>query len=192
VFLVLNGPHAVTTRDELLAMFWPDLPEHRARNSLTQALSFLRRELGADVIQSVGRQAVRIESGVVECDAVELERLLDGGDRETALGLYSGRLLPAFHVEGAPDFEFWLSQRRQALHGKILSAAKEACDARIADGDHAGAARLAARTFELEPTDEVAAHRAMLDHLIAVETLVTGAKSDDRDAGAGRRRKARS
>jgi hypothetical protein len=31
----------------------------------------------------------------------------------------------------------------------------------------------------------------MLDHLIAVETLVTGAKSDDRDAGAGRRRKAR-
>jgi hypothetical protein len=31
----------------------------------------------------------------------------------------------------------------------------------------------------------------MLDHLIAVETLVTGAKSDDHDAGSGRRRKAR-
>ena len=30
--------------------------------------------------------------------------------------------------------------------------------------------------------DEVAAHRAMLDHLIAVETLVTGAHADDRSA----------
>jgi hypothetical protein len=32
----------------------------------------------------------------------------------------------------------------------------------------------------------------MLDHLIAVETLVTGAKSDDPDAGPGRRRRPRS
>jgi GntR family transcriptional repressor for pyruvate dehydrogenase complex len=30
--------------------------------------------------------------------------------------------------------------------------------------------------------DEVAAHRSMLDHLIAVETLVTGTHADDRGA----------
>ena len=40
--------------------------------------------------------------------------------------------------------------------------------------------------------DEVAAHRSMLDHLIAVETLVTGARADDRSATpAVRRRKPR-
>jgi GntR family transcriptional repressor for pyruvate dehydrogenase complex len=33
--------------------------------------------------------------------------------------------------------------------------------------------------------DEVAAHRAMLDHLIAVETLVTGARADERQRPAG-------
>jgi GntR family transcriptional regulator, transcriptional repressor for pyruvate dehydrogenase complex len=40
--------------------------------------------------------------------------------------------------------------------------------------------------------DEVASHRAMLDHLIAVETLVTGARGDDsRDrASAGTKKKA--
>jgi GntR family transcriptional repressor for pyruvate dehydrogenase complex len=40
--------------------------------------------------------------------------------------------------------------------------------------------------------DEVAAHRAMLDHLIAVETLVTGARSDEpRDrASASQNKKA--
>jgi hypothetical protein len=40
--------------------------------------------------------------------------------------------------------------------------------------------------------DEVAAHRSMLDHLIAVETLVTGARADDRSATpVARRRKPR-
>jgi hypothetical protein len=36
--------------------------------------------------------------------------------------------------------------------------------------------------------DEVAAHRAMLDHLIAVETLVTGAHAEDRRARSAARR----
>src|SRR5512144_1781270 len=35
--------------------------------------------------------------------------------------------------------------------------------------------------------DEVAAHRAMLDHLIAVETLVTGAQGEDHTAGIKRK-----
>jgi len=40
--------------------------------------------------------------------------------------------------------------------------------------------------------DEVAAHRAMLDHLIAVESLVTGAHADDRSGTpAARKRKPR-
>jgi GntR family transcriptional regulator, transcriptional repressor for pyruvate dehydrogenase complex len=37
--------------------------------------------------------------------------------------------------------------------------------------------------------DEVAAHRAMLDHLIAVETLVMGAQRDERAESSGRRKK---
>ena len=37
--------------------------------------------------------------------------------------------------------------------------------------------------------DEVAAHRSMLDHLIAVETLVTGAHTDDRSAAPAARKK---
>jgi GntR family transcriptional repressor for pyruvate dehydrogenase complex len=43
----------------------------------------------------------------------------------------------------------------------------------------------------VQQRDEVAAHRAMLDHLIAVETLVTGAKRDDHDTVSGRKRKPR-
>ena len=38
--------------------------------------------------------------------------------------------------------------------------------------------------------DEVAAHRAMLDHLIAVETLVTGARGDEARTPVAPKRKA--
>ena len=36
--------------------------------------------------------------------------------------------------------------------------------------------------------DEVAAHRAMLDHLIAVETLVTGARGEEARTPVGSKR----
>jgi DNA-binding FadR family transcriptional regulator len=42
----------------------------------------------------------------------------------------------------------------------------------------------------IQRRDEVAAHRAMLDHLIAVETLVTGAQGEGHVSGT--RRKPRS
>ena len=41
----------------------------------------------------------------------------------------------------------------------------------------------------IKQRDEVAAHRAMLDHLIAVETLVTGARGEQARAPAGSKRK---
>jgi GntR family transcriptional repressor for pyruvate dehydrogenase complex len=37
----------------------------------------------------------------------------------------------------------------------------------------------------VQKRDEVAAHRAMLDHLIAVETLVTGGQAEDATTGSG-------
>ena len=41
-----------------------------------------------------------------------------------------------------------------------------------------------------KPRDEVAAHRAMLDHLIAVETLVTGVRGEEARPPVASKRKA--
>ena len=46
VYLAAARPFAVHWRDELLALFWPDLDDTRARDALNQALRFLRQALG--------------------------------------------------------------------------------------------------------------------------------------------------
>ncbi|HSG06992.1 MAG TPA: hypothetical protein VLA36_01450 [Longimicrobiales bacterium] len=53
-YLVLARPRGLHRRDHLVAIFWPDKDEDHARGALSQALSFLRRSLGEDVIRSRG------------------------------------------------------------------------------------------------------------------------------------------
>ena len=49
-YLAVEGARRPRGRDELLALFWPDLDEAHARRALTYALYFLRRELGEGII----------------------------------------------------------------------------------------------------------------------------------------------
>ena len=46
VFLAMAGPGTLVRRDRLLALFWPDADEDRARAALRDSLYFLRRSLG--------------------------------------------------------------------------------------------------------------------------------------------------
>ena len=110
-YLALARPHGFHRRDKLLALFWPETDTEHARASLRQAVRFLRRELGENVIQSRGDEELALE-GVLECDALVFEQALGAGQPEQALGFYGGDLLPGFYVEGAPEFERWLERER--------------------------------------------------------------------------------
>ena len=54
VYLALARPRGPQRRDVLLAMFWPESETEPARNALNQALHFLRRSLGDDVVITRG------------------------------------------------------------------------------------------------------------------------------------------
>ncbi len=110
VFLTLRRQGGFLRRDELLGALWPDSPEDRARAALRQALRFLRRELGSDVIVNRGVAEVGLGPDRLECDALELKRAYDRGEDRTVVDLYSGELLPGFHLDGAYEFERWLKR----------------------------------------------------------------------------------
>src|SRR5438105_6911691 len=68
---VLALARRAPTRSELAEMFWGDEDEERARHSLSDALSHLRRVLGRDAIAS-RREAVELATGGrLAVDAVE-------------------------------------------------------------------------------------------------------------------------
>src|SRR5918996_3983322 len=58
-------------RDTLIGLFWPEKPEDDARHDLSQAIHYLRRALGASVIQGGGSEGFGIDPAALSCDARE-------------------------------------------------------------------------------------------------------------------------
>src|SRR5690606_17220322 len=54
VYLALAAPPGFKRRDTLLALFWPELDESRARAALNKTLHLLRKAIGSQVIVSRG------------------------------------------------------------------------------------------------------------------------------------------
>ena len=97
VYLALAMPRGWHRRDTLLALFWPELDQARARHALRQALHFLRKSLGDDIVRSRGSEDVAAGTGVW-CDAVAFE---DGDPTVHTLALYRGELLRGFFIRDA-------------------------------------------------------------------------------------------
>ncbi|MFW6080155.1 MAG: AfsR/SARP family transcriptional regulator, partial [Gemmatimonadota bacterium] len=161
VHLVVEGMDGYVRRDTVLGLFWPDHAEDRARNALNQAVHYLRRSLGRDVIVSRGAEELGVAEGALHCDAVEFQRRLDAGEAAEALALYGGEFLRGFHLDGAPEFERWLERRRSTLRGLATDAARRLSEAERESGSAVAAVHWARRVVEFTPYDERAARRLM-------------------------------
>lgn len=160
-YLVLEGRQGPVSRDLLLAMFWPESDDARARNTLSQSLHHLRQSLGPELIESQGANALLVRADALWCDAAVFGEAIERGEPELALDLYRGDFCPALFVSGAPEAEAWLENQRRKLRGLALSAARALAERLAAKGDADGAARTARRALAMRPDDE-ADVRAML------------------------------
>jgi DNA-binding SARP family transcriptional activator len=159
-YLALARPHGPVRRDILLATFWPEMPDDRARAALRNALSFLRKAAPGvlavrtdDTVELAGDQTV--------CDARQMQAALAAGDVLGALGHYGGDLLAGLHVDDAPSWEQWLDAERLRLRHMALAAARGAAEAARGRGEMEPAVALARRACEIDPEDEPSVRRLM-------------------------------
>jgi DNA-binding SARP family transcriptional activator len=153
-YLATAPSSAGRRRDELLAMFWPELGDEEARRALRQALYYLRRALGADVIVGDGDE-VGVRDGGLECDAVAFEKLAEKGDADAALSLYGGDFLQGFHVaDVSSEFEEWIDRTRARLRRRAASIARTASENAERASDAKRAVDYARRACELELDEE--------------------------------------
>ena len=122
--LLAITPNGVVGREKLIGLLWPDIETERARHLLSEAVYQLRRALGAGALISES-DALCLDSNRVTCDAAEFEALVESGEHEAALELYSGPFLDGFNVRNAPDFERWAESERRRL-GDVAADAREA------------------------------------------------------------------
>ncbi len=154
VYLAVARPRGFHRRDTLLALFWPDLDGEHARAALRQALTFLRRELGEDVVRTRNTADLAVDPERLWCDAAAFENALSGDEPERALGLYQGDFLPGFHVSDCGEFERWLEQRRSELRDRAAEGAARLMERAEGMASIAEAVHWAHRYMALKPNDE--------------------------------------
>lgn len=163
--LALAGP-AGMARDRLSTMFWGELPSERARHSLRQLLSGLRRD--ADLVRANG-ELVALDAARCTVDALEFRDCAAGEDctpLERAAALYCGPLLDGVSSFG-DGFEEWLRVERARLAEQARGALARLYAIYAAAGNHESAAHAAQRALERDPVDEQA-HRAAMRALDAL------------------------
>jgi GntR family transcriptional repressor for pyruvate dehydrogenase complex len=152
------------------------LPHREAVGELFEA----RRLLEPAIAALAARRATRDELG-------EMERILDEQAKEVAQGRTGVVQDSALHAAIANSahnraitrivnalMDLLTQSREESLHTPGRPTRSHEDHRRILEA--------------IKRRDEVAAHRAMLDHLIAVESLVTGVRTDEARAPASARR----
>ncbi len=157
---LLAAAEGAVSRDRLMAFLWPEADPDRARHSLDDALSALRRELRSDSL-FLGVASLRLNAECMESDVAEQAAAIRLGDDERTVALYAGPFLDGFFVPDAPDFERWVDaerMRRAVAHTNALDGLAAAATLR---GDRAAAVRWTQLRVGATPLDTPACLRLL-------------------------------
>lgn len=139
------------SRGVLAEMFWGDQDEERARHSLSDALSHLRRVLGRDAIASRQSDVWIAPDCKLTVDVLELTAAAAARDTARAVELYRGPFMDGVTVPRSCTFEQWVSRERDRLERLFLSACDGRCFALARSREWDECATLAARWLGMAP-----------------------------------------
>lgn len=161
LLVVLAVSRRPLTRDALTELFWGDQPEDRARHSLSDALSHLRRVLGPDSIATRRAELSLAPGTPLAVDVVELHAAAQAQQWGVVAALYGGPFLDGVHVHDSPRFEQWVTTQRAHAARLFDTACRHEC-ARLTTAEAwADCAALAARWLEWAPLEPEAAMRML-------------------------------
>jgi DNA-binding SARP family transcriptional activator/predicted Zn-dependent protease/TolB-like protein len=103
------------SRDVLADMFWGEENEEKARHSLRDALSHLRRRLGRDAITSRQVEVALARDLALSVDALDFVAAYKSRDHARAVALYGGPFLDGVYVSASRRFEEWVAAERREL-----------------------------------------------------------------------------
>lgn len=154
-YVALAGSGRHRRRDTIVALFWPDLDEEHARSALRQALTYLRRTLGASAVVTRGEDEIAIAPEAVRCDAVLFDEAVAAGHFEGAMTLYRGDFLDGLFVSYAsPELEQWIDTERVRLRQSAATCGWSLAETSRQRGDDVSAAGWARGAAALAPDDE--------------------------------------
>jgi DNA-binding SARP family transcriptional activator/Flp pilus assembly protein TadD len=170
---------------------WPDDEPERARHSLNEALSHLRRVFGRDALGTRGAD-VRLAPDVrLTSDVRVFDDAVRSRDAMAALAAWRGPFLDGVFIDRAPRFDLWVANEREQRRRQLIAACKTVCAAPLSPATAEQHALAARRWLDASPGSDEAA-QAWIDALTvtangdawragiaAVEQLEREARVDD-------------
>lgn len=177
-------PGRRATRDRLIGIFWGGRDADRARNSLSDAISHLRRVLGREAVLSRGDEVLLAEHASLVVDALEVVEAAAAGDHARVMALHVAPFLDGVYIDDAPEFDDWRERERSRQAALFARSAAARCNAlaRLRQWDECRA--IAERWLDAEPASADAAlfvlnaikapdtHEARAATIAAYEALV--------------------
>lgn len=167
-FLVFyqDRPHP---REVLVGMFWPDMPEAKAKANLRRALYVIRKALGdhKDDILTASNQVQFDPDSNVWLDTQAFEQFLDQAKSaseleklnhlEQAVGLYHGPLMDGYYDD-------WLMKEQQRLSDAYLNVLEQLGEGQADLGQYEKAIESCQQLIAVQPAHEPAYRQKMRCH----------------------------
>jgi DNA-binding SARP family transcriptional activator len=163
-YLAVNAGKA-QPREKLAGLLWGDRFDDQARQSLRQAISKLRKDLGGaeEELLLIDGDDITLNGDALVVDVLKFEKLAADGSLdalEEAATLYDGAFLDGFSVrENA--FEDWVGSERTRFFDLAADVLSRLCAEQETAGQTTGAIATARKLAHLDPTREQA-HRDLM------------------------------
>jgi len=155
------------SRERLIGILWGEQSQERARHSLRQAISDLRRDVPSLIV--VRGETLALEPGACTVDVAAFQQFASASDAasfERASQLYGGALVDGLVVR-EESFEDWLRTERTRLAGLAWDTMARLAGMHAETGDHQSAVAVLQRWLALDPVCEDA-HRRLIETLAAL------------------------
>jgi tetratricopeptide (TPR) repeat protein/TolB-like protein len=149
-WLIAHANDGPKQRNEITSVFWPEVPDAQARNSLRQHLHQLRKALGKDALVKRG-DAVSFSRESIPSDLGELDIALRRGDDLAALQAYRGELMHGIALQDDYELSDWLDRAREQRRRAVVGCCHRLVAAAQRERDIHGQVRWARRGLELLP-----------------------------------------
>lgn len=163
--LLASAGERPTSRDKVLAYFWPETEPAKAAHRLAQVLYALRHDLEAESLFR-GANDLRLNPQVINSDVQDFTEALERGELGRAVTLYQGAFLDGFYLTGAGEFERWVETERADYARKYCAALESLATAACRRGDVSEGAELWRRLAEAEPLNS----RVAVSYMEALST----------------------
>ena len=183
IWLLLENEQS-HSREQLIALFWPEMGREDGLRNLRVTLSRVRKHLAEPTALTATRAEIQLHASPQHAtDVSRFEQLIKQTEKhdhndfaicdrcqanlEEALSLYTGPFLSGFYLDENNAFEEWIFVLRERLHVMGLTQMGRLTEAYIATGRLSQAQAWARRQIELDPLQE-SAHRQLM-HILAVQ-----------------------